>query len=75
MDVILYREYLEYTFSPYIQLIIAFSGILSKNWERSNAAAIFTLILTLLLITIIFVKILITLFRNKQFFYKITRQQ
>ena len=36
---------MRFTFSPYIQLTIAFAGILSRNWNPNEPAAIFTLVL------------------------------
>lgn len=48
MDIYVFERYLRFTFSPYIQLAIGLSGILSKNWNPQEPAAIFTLVLIII---------------------------
>ena len=64
MDIYFFEKYLRYTFSPYLQLTIALSGILSKNWDPNQAAPIFTLSLLIIGPGIMFItKIISTVYR------------
>lgn len=66
MEIFFFEKYLRYTFSHYLQLIIAFSGILGKNWSSSGSnpsAVIFTLVLAIIVGVLFIIKICSTVFR------------
>lgn len=62
-DIFIFDKYVRYTFSPYITLIMALSGVLSKNYDLDNTYrnSVFTLF-NLVLCIILFVFKLVTLF-------------
>ena len=60
----MFERALRFTFSPYIQLAIGLAGILSKNWNPSEPAAILTLVLIIIGSGVMFLaKIISTIFR------------
>jgi hypothetical protein len=57
---------MRWTFSHYLQMIIAFAGILSKHWASQSTSAIFTLVLLILGPGIfLLTKIVVTVYRSK----------
>lgn len=64
-DVFFLEKYLRYTWSAYIQLTVAFSGILGKHWkvDADQTVAIFTLVLALLVGVMFITKICVTLYK------------
>ncbi len=52
------EKYLRYTFSTYIQLCVAITGILSKNWNGGKeSSSVFALLLGILIGIMFFTKI------------------
>ena len=47
LDIFFFEKYLRYTYSPYLQLIYALAGILSKNWNPQQATSILVLVLVI----------------------------
>jgi hypothetical protein len=68
LDIYVYEEYTRYTLSPYLQLAIAFAGILSKNWNPNSTTAIITLVLAILAPGLMFIsKISMTIYKYFKF--------
>jgi len=64
-DVYFFEKYLRWTFSIYIQLLWALSGIISKNWNLgTNACGIFTLVLIIVVAILFIVKIIVTVLKT-----------
>lgn len=68
LDIYIFEEYTRYTLSPYLQLLIAFAGILSKNWDSKSTTAIITLVLAILAPGLMFIsKIAMTIYKYFKF--------
>ena len=67
MDIYLFEKYLRFTFSTYIQLAIALTGILVKNWNLNEPCTYLALILAILGPGIMFTtKIISTLVKSQR---------
>jgi len=63
MDIYFFEKYLRYTFSTYVQLLIAFTGILAKNFSRGSASSYFALVLGIAVGILFLVKIVFSVLR------------
>jgi hypothetical protein len=63
MDIYFFEKYLRYTFSHYVQLLIAFTGILAKNFSRGSASSYFALVLAIAVGILFLVKIVFSVLR------------
>jgi len=64
LDIYFLEKFLRYTFSTYLQLFIAFSGILSKNWNGGESgSSILTLILVIMVGIMFVVKIGVSIYK------------
>ncbi|CAF0775732.1 unnamed protein product [Brachionus calyciflorus] len=66
LDVVVLEKFLRYTYSPYLQLFIAFSGILAKNFSGKSPSAIFSLVLIIVIFLLFVAKIVLSIYRHKR---------
>lgn len=66
VDIIILDNYTRYTFTPYITIVVALSGIMSKNYDLDTAEqnSIFTLVLLILAILFLVAKIFVMIWRH-----------
>lgn len=63
-DIYFLEKYLRYTLSGYVQLIIAFTGILGKNWNGGeDPSQILALVLAIIVGICFIVKIVVTIYK------------
>lgn len=63
LDLYIFEKYLRYTYSVYLQLFIAFAGVLSKHWAARKGTAIFVLVLLIFSAVVFLVKIVLSIIR------------
>lgn len=63
-DILIFEKFLRYTWSTYIQLLIAFAGILGKNYYRKDAASTLALVLAIIVGIMFIAKITVTIVRH-----------
>jgi len=66
VDILLLDNYTRYTFSPYVTLVVALSGIISKNYDLDSAKqnSIFSLILLILAVILLVSKLTVLVWRH-----------
>ena len=63
-DLILLDRYSRYTFTPYIVLVVAFAGSVSKNYVEGRRNSIFTVVLLSVAIVMAIVKVVVSAVRH-----------
>lgn len=63
-DLLLLDRYSRYTFTPYIVLVVALAGSISKNWESGATNSIFSAVLLGLAGAALLVKLILSLYRH-----------
>ncbi|KAF6019753.1 hypothetical protein EB796_021981 [Bugula neritina] len=68
METFFFDRYLRYLFTPYVVLVVAFSGVLSKQLDPSNPAPYLIYIIVLLSITVVLglIKVLVMFVRGQR---------
>ena len=66
LEIFVFEKYLRYTFSPYIQMLIAFSGVLAKNFPAKSPASIITLVLMIIAGLLFVTKVIVSVYRHKR---------
>lgn len=64
VDLIFLDRYSRYTITPYIVLVIALIGSISKNWDSDNRNSIFSAVLLAFSSLFLVVKIVVTIYRH-----------
>ena len=63
-DLVLLDRYSRYTFTPYIVLMVAFAGSVSKNYVAGMTNSTFTLVLLIIAVLMAIVKVAVTIVRH-----------
>lgn len=63
-DLIFLDRYSRYTFTPYIVLVVALSGSISKNWDPDARNSIFSAVLLAFCVVFLIIKVVISVYRH-----------